>query len=243
MPVSPQVAALLLLPPAIVAICLVKRWFAPRGLAAEAYVSLPIAGVVVTLLAAIVELAVHPLNLKQRPEHIALLSAIAAFVEESAKTLVLVRVLRRRRGTLSDTASVVTVGVLIGLGCSLFENITWTVSAAFEPFSLLGCVGRAFLATPGHAAYTGLVAWMVARKRIEHRRFGGLALGFVLATLLHFTYDALGLSPQLAGHAIPVEVACRSAQALLIYGTLARIFWRARTGSEARNVLTPVHAS
>lgn len=72
---------------------------------------------------------------------------------------------------------------------------------------------------------------MIARKRIEPDRVGGIAVGLGLGMLAHFTFDALGLAPQLADHAWPIEIACRSGQALIVWVILLRIVHASSSGA------------
>lgn len=220
---SAKFAAPVFLTPCVIAVGLVRWWFAPRGLNARAFATLPLVGLASSLVAMVIQFVFMPDNLKQRVADIAILSATGAISEEFVKTVGLACVLRRKRATVTDTTSIVATGMLVGLGFSFSEALVRTIESTARHLSWYECLGRAVVSTPGHAVYTGVVAWMIARRSINPDRVGGVAVGFGLAVVAHFAFDAIGLAPQLADHAWPVETACRAAQGLIVWGLLVTL--------------------
>ncbi len=130
-------------------------------------------------------------SLRQRFGHLVIASFVcAAIPEESFKALLFVRLIKRGVFGLRGRDWIFG-GVLIGLAFGGLESLGY----AFMQHSLAEAAQRAAISVPGHAAYTGLCAAIVASGAARPKL--RILVGLVLATTLHGVYDLSGLSIQL----------------------------------------------
>ncbi len=83
---------------------------------------------------------------------------------------------------------------------------TWWVVAA-----------RAGLSIPGHMAYLGCIALLVAEHGVRSAR--GWLIGLTIAAALHSVYDWAGLVPQLIEQQLPLDWPFRMVEFAIVYGT------------------------
>jgi RsiW-degrading membrane proteinase PrsW (M82 family) len=75
-----------------------------------------------------------------------------------------------------------------GLGFALVENVVYLLDQKELGGLLVTWVLRALMAIPGHALWTGMMGYFVARRRFDHAG-PGIVGGYLLAVLLHGGYN------------------------------------------------------
>ena len=115
---------------------------------------------------------------------------VTAFVEEFAKMLPLLLLLRTR--WFDEPLDGVIYGTAIGLGFASLENFWYLQLTGDSSIA----VQRGFTAVLGHVTFTGSLGFFVGIARFSHPRPAVLltALGLLFATLFHGLYDYLLLS-------------------------------------------------
>lgn len=113
------------------------------------------------------------------------IAAMAGTTEELAKLIALVAVLLPARQS-RDAAALPLLGLSVGLGFGIAENIHYSLSVEF----LVAASFRAMTAIPGHATLGLVMGWvlMVATRRRWPQRFSWMA-AWLLPALLHAAYD------------------------------------------------------
>ena len=145
-------------------------------------------GAIATLTASVFSEATERLFYGFATSHAAKAAGIAAMAgttEELAKLIALVAVLLPQRQT-RDVAALPLLGLSVGLGFGIAENIHYSLSVEF----LVTASFRAMTAIPAHATLglvMGLVL-MVATRRRWPQRFSWMA-AWLLPALLHAAYD------------------------------------------------------
>jgi len=91
----------------------------------------------------------------------------------------------------------IVYGVAAGLGFASVENVLYIIQTGSPSVIVL----RAFTATLGHVAFSGLLGWSFARGRfaLGPKRIAFPVLGFAIAVSLHGTYNlflSVGRGPQ-----------------------------------------------
>lgn len=111
----------------------------------------------------------------------------AAFVEELCK-IGLVYWVIWRHPEFDERMDGIVYATRAGLGFAMVENFFYLLDQQGMGF-VTTWILRAILAVPGHAMWTGMIGAFGARRRFDGRGIG-LVGGFILAVLLHGTYDA-----------------------------------------------------
>lgn len=114
---------------------------------------------------------------------------VTAIPEEAAKLAALLAGVGFSR-EFDEPLDGVVYGVAAALGFASVENVLFLL-AATDPWLV---VQRAFTATLGHLAFTGVAGWAIGQARFAHglrTRFLLPVAGFALAVLLHGGYDFL----------------------------------------------------
>jgi RsiW-degrading membrane proteinase PrsW (M82 family) len=146
---------------------------------------------------------------------------IAAAVEEAAK-LLCVRWFIWRAPEFDERMDGIVYATRAALGFALIENILY-LEQAQSTGGLIGMyVARALFAVPGHAIWTGFMGYYAARRRFDRVGPGSLG-GYLIAVLLHGTYDASVFGAQLEAKESPgLAVLCLLVGASsIIWGGLA----------------------
>ena len=113
---------------------------------------------------------------------------VAAAVEELAKLLCL-RWFIWHAPEFDERMDGIVYATRAALGFALVENMLYLLQAQ-STGGLVGMyVGRALFAVPGHAIWTGFMGYYAARRRFDGVG-PGLLGGFIVAVLLHGSYDA-----------------------------------------------------
>ncbi len=113
---------------------------------------------------------------------------VAAATEEFAK-LLCIRWLVWHRPELDERMDGIVYAARAGLGFALVENVLYLLGTKGLGAFLGVFVARALLAVPAHAICAGMMGYLAARRRFDGTG-PGLAGGYVLAVLLHGSYDA-----------------------------------------------------
>ncbi len=113
---------------------------------------------------------------------------IAAAVEEGAKVFVL-RVVAWRFAAFDERLDGIVYATRAGLGFALVENVFYLASAKTAWFFLVMFFFRAVLTVPMHAASAAIMGYYAAVRRFDGTG-PGLLGGYVLAILVHGTFDA-----------------------------------------------------
>jgi RsiW-degrading membrane proteinase PrsW (M82 family) len=124
---------------------------------------------------------------------------VAAIPEEAVK-LATVMLVVWRRPEFDERMDGITYGARAGLGFAALENVAYLLlmpSSLSEYVTLF--LGRAILAVPGHATWGAIAGYFAAVKRFDGRGPGILG-GFLVAVLLHGSYDAWLFSAPIAIH-------------------------------------------
>lgn len=88
--------------------------------------------------------------------------------------------------------------VAAGLGFAAFENLTYIWAARDMGDATIAGILRGVLATPAHACFAGFLGLYLGKaKFVETKKeaFFLILKGFLLAVVLHATYDAITYSP------------------------------------------------
>ena len=119
-------------------------------------------------------------------------SVVAPVVEESAKGLVLLILLWRRRHEIDTFTDGVVYGGMVALGFAFTENILYFLGAFFDGTLAATFALRGLVAPFGHPLYTALVGIGVAHAAMRTGRFRLLApvAGWCAAVLLHGVWNA-----------------------------------------------------
>ncbi|MFD6099821.1 PrsW family intramembrane metalloprotease [Nocardiopsis flavescens] len=131
-------------------------------------------------------------------------SAVAPLVEESAKGLVLLILLWRRRNEIDTFTDGVVYAGMVATGFAFTENILYFLSAFFDGTLVATFAIRGIVAPFGHPLYTAMIGIGVAyaAMRPGFARLLAPVAGWVLAVLLHgmwngstyFGWTGLGLA-------------------------------------------------
>jgi len=121
---------------------------------------------------------------------------VAAPVEELAK-LVCLRLFVWNRPEFDERLDGIVYATRAGLGFALVENVGYLLGATSVASFALTYVLRALLAVPGHAIYAGVMGYAAARRRFDATG-PGLLGGYLMAVLLHGTYDGAAFSADIA---------------------------------------------
>jgi protease PrsW len=114
---------------------------------------------------------------------------VAAAVEELAK-LATVRIFVWDAPEVDERLDGIVYGTRAGLGFALVENVWYLANLPGDTAMFVYVfLARALLAVPGHATWAGFMGYFAARRRFDGRG-PGFAGGYLLAVLLHGTYDA-----------------------------------------------------
>jgi RsiW-degrading membrane proteinase PrsW (M82 family) len=113
--------------------------------------------------------------------------AQAAAPEELCKIAVVYWVVWRRP-EFDERMDGIVYAARAGLGFALVENVVYLLDQKELGGLLVTWVLRALLAIPGHALWTGIMGYFVARRRFDHAG-PGIVGGYLLAVFLHGTYD------------------------------------------------------
>jgi RsiW-degrading membrane proteinase PrsW (M82 family) len=113
---------------------------------------------------------------------------VAGAVEELAKVCV-VYAMVWRRPELDERMDGIVYGTRAGLGFALLENIGYLLGPKSTGAFVTMYLVRALLAVPGHAIYGGFMGYYAARRRFDGVG-PGLLGGYLLAVVLHGSYDA-----------------------------------------------------
>lgn len=113
---------------------------------------------------------------------------VAALVEEAMKVMIVYAVAWDRRA-YDERMDAVVYGARAGLGFALVENVFYLLGQVELQGLIVTWILRAVLAVPGHALWTTIACAGATRQRFDKRGLG-LIGGFLLAVLLHGTYDA-----------------------------------------------------
>src|SRR5215470_11357920 len=188
--------------PALVAMYYVDRLDAALPEPRWSLRKVAIAGGVATLPCIVVELFLARLAGPAGWERVLYTSFIvAAAVEELAKLLCL-RWFIWRAPEFDERMDGIVYATRAALGFALVENVLYLAQAQ-STGGLVGMyVGRALFAVPGHAIWTGFMGYYAARRRFDGVGPGILG-GYVVAVLLHGSYDASIFAAQLYAPAQP----------------------------------------
>ena len=113
---------------------------------------------------------------------------VAAAPEEFAKLCVIALVVWRHPA-FDERLDCIVYAAHAGLGFALVENVGYLFGSEDIQAYWVTFVARALLAVPGHAIWAGMMGYYAARRRFD-RAGPGILGGFVIAWLLHGTYDA-----------------------------------------------------
>ncbi|MBB6171152.1 RsiW-degrading membrane proteinase PrsW (M82 family) [Nocardiopsis mwathae] len=121
-------------------------------------------------------------------------AAVAPVVEESAKGIVLLLLLWRRRHEIDSYTDGVTYAAMVATGFAFTENVLYFLSSFFEEgfFGLVFTfVLRGLIAPFGHPIYTAMIGIGVAYAAMNRGRLRLLApvAGWVAAVLLHAMWN------------------------------------------------------
>ena len=124
---------------------------------------------------------------------------VAAIPEEAVK-LATVMLVVWRRPEFDERMDGITYGARAGLGFAALENVAYLLlmPASLSEYLTL-FLGRAILAVPGHATWGAIAGYFAAVRRFDGRGPGILG-GFLIAVLLHGSYDAWLFSAPIAIH-------------------------------------------
>lgn len=121
--------------------------------------------------------------------------AIAPFVEEIAKGLVLFLILFVQRHELDSPLDGIIYGAMVGMGFAMIENILYYVSY-FQEFGVAGwnelVVVRGIIFGLNHALYSAMTGLGIALARMSKRwsvRIGAPLLGLAVAITLHAVHN------------------------------------------------------
>jgi RsiW-degrading membrane proteinase PrsW (M82 family) len=112
---------------------------------------------------------------------------VAAAVEEACKILVVYWVVWKRP-EFDERMDGIVYACRAGLGFALVENVMYLLGQYSLQGQIITWIGRAFLAVPGHAMWTGMIGAMAARRRFDRKGLG-LITGYLLAVAFHGFYD------------------------------------------------------
>jgi RsiW-degrading membrane proteinase PrsW (M82 family) len=156
---------------------------------------------------------------------------VAGAAEEALKFLVLARFLPRLRGLDEPMDAIVYLGV-VALGFTFYENIAYFLRFTAEGQRAAALTGDLTLyrqqlgfifmarAVPGHLLFDTIAGFLLARAFLRGDLVRGLAPAFLLATLLHGTWNLLAVA---AGWGAFLGYA-----ALLVVGSVAVVVWTLR---------------
>ncbi|MCA9673949.1 MAG: PrsW family intramembrane metalloprotease [Kofleriaceae bacterium] len=123
------------------------------------------------------------------PYHVALFQAfiVAAMVEEFCKIGVVYWSVWNKK-EFDERMDGIVYAARAGLGFALVENILYMSQQGDLKAAAFVWTLRALLAVPGHAVWTGIMGYLVARRRFDKRGPGFLG-GYLIAVFLHGAYD------------------------------------------------------
>ena len=119
-------------------------------------------------------------------------SVVAPLVEESAKGMVLLILLWRRRNEIDTFTDGVVYAGMVATGFAFTENILYFLSAFFDGTLVATFAIRGIIAPFGHPVYTAMIGIGVAYAAMRTGRLRLLAPvgGWALAVLLHGLWNA-----------------------------------------------------
>jgi len=112
----------------------------------------------------------------------------AALPEELCKIAVVYWVVWKRP-EFDERMDGIVYATRAGLGFALVENILYLLGQVELSGLVVTWILRALLAVPGHALWTGIMGYLAARRRFDGTG-PGIVGGYLLAVLLHGSYDA-----------------------------------------------------
>lgn len=112
---------------------------------------------------------------------------VAAGLEEACKISAVFLVVWYSRH-FDERMDGIVYGARAGLGFALVENCLYIYKAVIDDQLVGVWILRALLAVPGHAIWSGMMGYFAARRRFDHQG-PGLLGGYLIAVLLHGTYD------------------------------------------------------
>jgi RsiW-degrading membrane proteinase PrsW (M82 family) len=113
---------------------------------------------------------------------------VAALPEEAFKLLCIFLIVWRHPA-FDERLDGIVYAAHAGLGFALVENVGYLMGSEDMEAYWATFVARALLAVPGHAIWAGMMGYFAARRRFDQTGPGILG-GFVLAWVLHGSYDA-----------------------------------------------------
>jgi protease PrsW len=165
---------------------------------------------------------------------------VAAGVEEACKILVVYWVVWKKP-ELDERMDGIVYASRAGLGFALVENVMYLLGQESLQGQLVVWVGRALLAIPGHAMWTGMIGAMAARRRFDGKGMG-LVGGYLLAVAFHGTYDVTAFVQQplhlegrdIIGHALLAGPVILTVIAFFVLRSMARTALRLDDAAAAR---------
>jgi RsiW-degrading membrane proteinase PrsW (M82 family) len=123
---------------------------------------------------------------------------VVAAIPEEASKLVSMLLFAWRRPEFDERMDGIVYGARAGLGFALLENVAYLliVPASFGEYLTI-FAGRALLAVPGHATWGGIIGYFAAKRRFDDAG-PGLLGGYLLAVVLHGSYDAVLMASPIA---------------------------------------------
>lgn len=112
-------------------------------------------------------------------------------LEEFAKLAGLILVYRLIKKQFNEVTDGVIYISCVALGFSIIENFFYANSG---PGTEQLIVYRAFISTPAHISFSCIIGYAWYRYRNERRPFSTLVIAFLIASVLHGTFDALAFS-------------------------------------------------
>jgi len=119
-----------------------------------------------------------------------------AVVEEGVKMAALVMIVRKRK-EFDEILDGAVYAVAVAMGFALLENIMYVFGS--ESAMSVALI-RGFTAVPLHALAGGFMGLALARDKIESK--GGISAAFLIAVLIHGTYDWILMDNRLPGFLI-----------------------------------------
>jgi RsiW-degrading membrane proteinase PrsW (M82 family) len=113
-------------------------------------------------------------------------------VEEFAKLLGLIVVFALIKKQFNELTDGIIYMACVALGFSIIENYFYANAGDNNQYLL---IYRAFISTPAHISFSVILGYAWYRYRKEGRPFRTVASAFLVASLLHGTFDALAFSP------------------------------------------------
>jgi len=119
-----------------------------------------------------------------------------AVVEEGVKMAALVMIVRKRK-EFDEVLDGAVYAVAVAMGFALLENIMYVFGS---DSAMSVALIRGFTAVPLHALAGGFMGLALARDKIESK--GGVSAAFLIAVIIHGTYDWILMDNRLPGFLI-----------------------------------------